>query len=83
MRHNRSAQGRSRGTGTVLSVISFIFIPSRSARCQYLQYLPREYRINHKSADTDMTPADPHLMEWIQKKRERLEVLRPLDLPGG
>lgn len=26
-----------------------------------------------------MTPADTHLMEWIQKKRERLEALRPLD----
>jgi Fic family protein len=32
-----------------------------------------------KSADTDMTLADPHLMEWIQKKRERLDTLRPLD----
>jgi Fic family protein len=43
------------------------------------QYLPREYRINNKSADTDMTPADTHLMEWIRKKRERLDALRPLD----
>lgn len=32
-----------------------------------------------KSADTDMTPADTRLREWILKKRERLDALRPLD----
>jgi len=26
-----------------------------------------------------MPPADTHLMEWIQEKRERLDALRPLD----
>ena len=46
---------------------------------RYLQYPCREYRLNNKSADTDMTTADTHLMEWIQKKRERLDALHPLD----
>ncbi len=40
---------------------------------------PNKYRINQNSADTDMTPADTTLMEWIRKKRERLDALRPLD----
>jgi Fic family protein len=43
------------------------------------QYLQHEYRINHNSADTDMTTADTHLREWIRKKCERLDALRPLD----
>jgi Fic family protein len=46
---------------------------------RYLQYPVREYRINNKPADTDMTTAATHLMEWIRKKRERLDALRPLD----
>jgi Fic family protein len=32
-----------------------------------------------KSADTDMTPADTRLMEWIRKKRGRLDTLRSPD----
>jgi len=32
-----------------------------------------------KTADTDMPQTDTHLMEWIRKKRECLDALRPLD----
>lgn len=52
--------------------------PSDAIR-QYLQYLSREYRINKNLADTDMSADDTQLMEWIEKKRERLDTLRPLD----
>lgn len=37
-----------------------------------------EYRINQKSADTDMDTPKMDLMEWIRQKKERLDALRPL-----